>query len=205
MRCEDPPPIPDAPVRLAPIERADAAAWLAYLAQPGAVEHTSWDLSGGVEALAALIDWYDSSEPASAIRFAIRGDEDDRLLGTIGFHSIALAHRTAELAYDVAPAWWGRGLASACVRAIVPWGFAARGYVRVQATVLDTNAASIRVLEKTGFACEGLLRRYRHVRGTPRDFWMYAHLAPVILSTHAEGIETEETRPWISAPWTCAR
>ena len=182
-------------MRLTPIERADAAAWFAYLSQPGAVEHTSWDLSGGLDELEKLIDWYDSSEPASAIRFAIRDGDHDRLLGTIGFHSIAPAHRTAELAYDLAPACWGRGLASACVRAIVPWGFAARGYVRVQATVLDGNAASIRVLEKAGFAREGLLRAYRHVRGLPRDFWMYARLAPVILSTHADCIETEETRP----------
>lgn len=178
MRCADPPLVPDAPVRLAPITRADAADWFAYLALPGAVEHTSWDLSGGVAELEKLIDWYDSSEPASAIRFTIRGRDDDRLLGTLGFHSIVLAHRTAELAYDLAPHAWGRGLASACVRAVVSWGFAARGYQRIQATVLDTNAASIRVLEKADFDREGRLRHYRQVRGAPRDFWMYARLAP---------------------------
>ena len=49
---------------------------------------------------------------------------------------------------------------------------------RIQATVVDTNAASVRVLEKTGFAREGLLRGYRRVRGAPRDLWMYARLAP---------------------------
>lgn len=178
MRCTDPPLVPEAPVRLAPITRADAAEWFAYLSLPGVVEHTSWDLSSGASEIEKLIDWYDCAEPASAIRFAVRSREGDRLVGTLGFHSISLVHRTAELAYDVAPASWGHGLATACVRAIVPWGFAARGYERIQATVLDTNAASIRVLEKTGFDREGLLRRYRQVRGAPRDFWMYARLAP---------------------------
>ncbi len=183
MRCSDPPLVPEAAVRLVPITRADATAWFAYLSQPGAVEHTSWDLSGGVAELEKLVDWYDSLEPGSAIRFAIRARDGgergggERLLGTIGFHSIVLAHRTAELAYDLAPEAWGRGLASACVRAIVPWGFAARGYQRIQATVLDTNVASIRVLERAGFAREGLLRGYRLVRGLPRDFWIYARLA----------------------------
>ncbi|MBK7977853.1 MAG: GNAT family N-acetyltransferase [Deltaproteobacteria bacterium] len=178
MRCDDPPLVPDVPVRLVPIARADAAEWFAYLSQPRAVEHTSWDLSGGVDALEKLIDGYESVDPSSAIRFAVRSREGDHLVGTIGFHSISLVHRTAELAYDVAPAYAGRGVASACVCAIVPWGFAARGYERIQATVVDTNAASIRVLEKTGFAREGLLRGYRRVRGAPRDLWMYARLAP---------------------------
>jgi len=46
--------------------------------------------------------------------------------------------------------------------------------LRVQATVLDSNLASRRVLERAGFHAEGLLAAYRVVRGEPRDFWMYA-------------------------------
>lgn len=48
------------------------------------------------------------------------------------------------------------------------------GLWRVQATVLDANLASCRVLERCGFRREGLLAGYRLVRGQPRDVWMYA-------------------------------
>ena len=48
----------------------------------------------------------------------------------------------------------------------------------IQATVLDTNQASVGVLERCGFEREGLLRHYRQVRGEPRDFWMYARTCP---------------------------
>ncbi len=56
------------------------------------------------------------------------------------------------------------------------WAHAHVGIARVQATVLDSNARSLRVLERCGFRREGLLRSYRMVRGTPGDFWMYSHL-----------------------------
>jgi ribosomal-protein-alanine N-acetyltransferase len=83
-------------------------------------------------------------------------------------------HRTAEIAYDFAPRAHGRGIASACCRAVSDWALAVHGFVRVQATALDSNAASIRVLEKSGFAFEGRLRNLKMVRGTPRDFLLYA-------------------------------
>ena len=48
------------------------------------------------------------------------------------------------------------------------------GWVRIQATVLEANLASRRVLDKCGFAFEGTLRNLRIVRGRPSDFLLYA-------------------------------
>lgn len=45
--------------------------------------------------------------------------------------------------------------------------------------VLDTNAASIRVLEKAGFEREGWLRAYRVVHGAAGNFFMCARVAQV--------------------------
>ena len=78
---------------------------------------------------------------------------------------------------------WGRGIACAACNASPPpplptlLGLRAVGLVRVQATTLLSNARSARVLEACGFEREGLLRRYRMVRGTPGDFWIYSRLA----------------------------
>jgi [ribosomal protein S5]-alanine N-acetyltransferase len=176
MRYTDAPVVTGAPVRLRPVGIEDIADWYRYLAIPEVVEHTSWDLRSAAD-LKPMIEWYDASEPSSAIRFAIVPEDGGPLLGTIGFHTVSLAHRSAELAYDIAPEHWGRGIATACSRAVVDWGFAARGYQRIQATAVESNLASVRVLQKCGFALEGKLRNYRLVRGVARDFWMYARVA----------------------------
>jgi RimJ/RimL family protein N-acetyltransferase len=94
-----------------------------------------------------------------------------------GFHSLDLPHRRAELAYDVGVAHWGQGIGTLVARALSEFGLTQLGYRRVQATVLDSNLASRRVLEKAGFTYEGLLHHYRLVRGEPRDFLSYARWA----------------------------
>lgn len=167
------PSVDDAPYRLRPIAQSDITAWYDYLSLPNVVEHTSWSLKSADE-LRPLVEWYLSDDPSSAIRFAIQLRNGGPLIGTIGFHTISMANRTAEIAYDLHPTYWGRGIASNCCRAVVKWGMAKRGFVRIQATVLDTNIASARVVEKAGFLLEGKLRCFRIVRNQPRDFWLYS-------------------------------
>ena len=172
------PSVADAPYRLRPLTQADVTAWYDYLSIPAVVEHTSWNLKSADD-LRPLVEWYLSDDPSSAIRFAIQLRSGGPLIGTIGFHTISTLNRSAEIAYDLHPAHWGRGIASACCRAVVKWGVERRGFVRVQATVLDTNTASARVLEKAGFLLEGTLRCYRIVRNQPRDFRLYSFVMPI--------------------------
>lgn len=155
------------------IRRQDAADWYAYLRDEAVRRHTSWQLSGAAD-LEQLIDTYLSGHPAGPVRLAIAATATGRLCGTIGFNEIADAHERAEIAYDLAPALWNRGVATRACSAVTAWALQALGLRRVQATVLDTNLASCRVLERCGFCREGLLASYRLVRGQPRDFWIYA-------------------------------
>ena len=161
---------------LRPLRRADVAEWYAYLSIPEVIEHTSWDLRG-YEDLEECVRQYEAPDPQSALRFAIVDECRAGLAGTIGFHSVSRTHRSAELAYDLAPRYWGRGIATAVCAAVTGWSYAALGLQRVQATVLETNTRSERVLRNCGFSYEGLLRAYRLVRGVPGNFKMYARLA----------------------------
>lgn len=165
----------DPQLRLRPLEREDASAWYAYLSLPGALEHTSWKLNSLAD-LEPLLDDYASTAPASPSRWAVVDKHDGRLLGSAGFHSLDVDHHRAEIGYDFAPEAWGRGIATATCRALTRFGFDTLGYTRIQASVLDTNLASRRVLEKSGYAYEGLLRSYRWIRGQARDFLLYARL-----------------------------
>jgi RimJ/RimL family protein N-acetyltransferase len=160
-------------IALRPISFSDIEPWYAYLSIPGAVEHTSWSIKSR-EDVRAIVERCHSSGARSLIRFAVVDVETARMIGSVGFHTISAENRTAEIAFDLHPEFWGQGIATHCCRAALTWGFAQRQYVRIQATALDTNYASMRVLEKSGFALEGLLRNFRLVRGVPRDFRMYS-------------------------------
>ena len=173
----DRPPVSGLPgFTLRQLERSDVNDWYAYLSLPAVVEHTSWDLHGPAD-LHALCSQYESPAPTSACRLAILDQPLNRLIGTIGFHSVSDLNHGAELAYDLAPDYWGRGIGTAICQTVTQWSYGALDLLRVQATVLDTNSRSERILQKCGFAYEGLLRAYRMVRGRPGNFKMYARLA----------------------------
>jgi len=105
--------------------------------------------------------------------------DDGELIGSCGYTRWLRAQGTAELAYDLAPAYWGLGIMSSAVRAAVEWALGAGSLRRVEALVMTTNGPSIAVLERTGFSREATLARHRLARGVPRDFYLYS------VSSHA--------------------
>ncbi len=78
-------------------------------------------------------------------------------------------NQVAELGYGVARERWGRGLASEAARAMVDYGFEAFGLAKVWARVDPRNLSSVRVLEKIGMVCEGVLRSHVMRRGERTD------------------------------------
>jgi len=112
------------------------------------------------------------SEAADAIRamehmraagrgvgFAITDTESDVVLGGL---DLRLPMRfVGEVGYMLAPGARGRGVATRGLRLVVAWGFAELRLVRVQAFASPDNVRSIALLERLGFAREGLLRSYR--------------------------------------------
>ncbi len=163
-------------VLLRPIAEPDIEPWFRYLSQPAVFEHTSWNVKAPAE-LAHYVWKPQEFTASSLLRFAIALRTTDALVGTAGFHTVSALNATAEIAYDLAIEYWGKGIASAVVRSLTDWAHTAASLVRVQATVLESNARSMRVLERCGFEREGLLRSYRNVRGSPGNFYMYAHVA----------------------------
>lgn len=164
---------PDVYVR--PIEHPDLAIWSEYLRDQRVFEHTSWNLQSDSE-LEKYVWEAQSHTPDSLFRLAVACVHSNQLVGTFGFHTVFSAHRSAELAYDLAPTHWGRGIGTAGAQGFTRWAHESARVTRVQATVLQSNVRSRAVLERSGFVQEGLLRSYRQVRGRPGDFWMYAHI-----------------------------
>jgi RimJ/RimL family protein N-acetyltransferase len=168
--------IPELGLLARPIEREDAVEWFAFAGLPQVKEHTSSTVAT-VEDLLAAIDRCNATDPSSPVCFSLRRSPGDTLVGTVGFHTVSAINRTAEITYEVDPSHWGRGIASLACQAAVSWAFSQLRLVRVQATALDTNVASQRVLTKCGFLLEGTLRNFRIVRGEPRNYLLYATIA----------------------------
>ncbi len=154
----------------------DIQAWYDYLCLQEVFEHTSWNVQAQSE-LAHYVWKPEEFTPSSLLRFAVALKSTNRLVGTAGFHTVSPQNRTAEIAYDLTPEMWGKGIATATCRELVRWAHTSADIIRVQASVLESNARSTRVLERCDFAREGLLRSYRFVRGSPGNFFMYSHVA----------------------------
>jgi RimJ/RimL family protein N-acetyltransferase len=75
--------------------------------------------------------------------------------------------RRPELAFLLARAAWGRGLATEAARAALAEGFGALAFPEVVALVRPENARAIGVLAKLGFARESRLR----LRGAPAELY----------------------------------
>ncbi|PPU39524.1 GNAT family N-acetyltransferase [Xanthomonas arboricola] len=84
---------------------------------------------------------------------------DGQACGTIAVRP-GLGERrfSAELGYWIGSTYWGRGWMTRIVATYVAWAMQALPLHRVQATVLDTNPASAKVLLRNGFAEEGVSR-----------------------------------------------
>ena len=105
--------------------------------------------------------------------FAI--EVDGEAVGGIGLTIGTDVERvSAEIGYWLGRTVWGRGLATAAVKTLVGHGFREFGLTRIFAHVFAEHAASIRVLEKAGFAREGLMRRAAIKAGVVRDYVLYA-------------------------------
>ena len=98
-----------------------------------------------------------------------------------------MARLTAELGYWLGEPFWGRGLATAAVRAVTRHAFAAFPLERVFALPFGPNRASQRVLEKAGFRREAYLRsRLPGLDNTRHDDVQYVLLPEDVLDDMAK-------------------
>jgi len=84
--------------------------------------------------------------------------------------------QSCTLGYWIGAQYANQGYMTAAVRAVVPFVFDSLELHRLEAACLPTNAASIRLLERTGFKREGLARRYLRINGVWQDHLLYALL-----------------------------
>jgi RimJ/RimL family protein N-acetyltransferase len=96
-------------------------------------------------------------------------------VGGIGVHLGQDVHRhTATLGYWLGEEFWGRGIMTEAVAALSDFSFRNFPLRRICAEVFANNPASVRVLEKAGFAFEARLKNNVIKHGEVLDSLLYA-------------------------------
>lgn len=108
-------------------------------------------------------------EPALAI--AVNGEA----VGGIGLiFGQDIDRRSAEIGYWLSEEYWGRGIVTEAVQGLTKYAFQHFDLARIWACVFAWNPGSMRVLEKAGYAREGILRQAATKDGQTIDVVMYA-------------------------------
>ena len=104
---------------------------------------------------------------------------DGVIAGCIGFDRDEDVFRlSAEIGYWLGRNYWGKGIATAAVSTLTDRVFATTDIVRLYAGVFEWNAASARVLEKSGYVFEGRKKRAVVKDGQLIDELLYAKVKP---------------------------
>lgn len=91
----------------------------------------------------------------------------------------------AELGYVLAYKYWGKGIVTKAVKIVVSNIFKEwPDLERIEAFVDVDNKGSQRVLEKAGFLKEGVLRKFRTIKGRSRDVFIFSILSADALQDH---------------------
>ncbi|WP_371355866.1 GNAT family N-acetyltransferase [Pseudomonas chlororaphis] len=168
-------PIVNGDFYLGPLLISHAASWYEYLTDERVNRYTSWNLQNLAE-LEELVHFYNSGSPGGAVRFGVFSASTHELVGTVGLHSFSIKDGRAEIAYDVRPDFWRQGIARAACGTLAGLALGKWKLQRVQATLLDENIGSAKVLQRCGFEFEGVMRKYRVLRGVARDYHLYSRV-----------------------------
>lgn len=123
-------------------------------------------------------DKYDASRDVKYAFFIFK-KSNDQLIGGINMNNVQRGvFQCCALGYWLAQADNSKGFMSEAVEIISRECFGRWRFNRIQAATLVDNFASIRVLEKNGFECEGQARRYLKINGKWQDHVLFAKIAP---------------------------
>jgi ribosomal-protein-alanine N-acetyltransferase len=110
------------------------------------------------------------------IYFAIADKTTNQLVGSIGLTGFNSYHSRMEISYDLARNYWGKGLMTAAINAVLKYGFEIFQVNRIEAFASTQNIPSKNLLLKCGFTLEGILRQHRYHRGVYVDVYSFSML-----------------------------
>lgn len=122
--------------------------------------------------------WYIEHVAANAIQTSFGIDVDGQAIGSISLMlGDDIARQSAEVGYWIGREFWGRGIMVDALRATTQYAFDQLRLARVFAVPFVRTSRSVRVLEKAGYAKEGVMRHSAVKEGELLDQLLYAAYA----------------------------
>lgn len=162
-------------MELTPLEASDIALVAEWL---GKEENYRWlDFGGGVQILAAPALAVMAKRDKHNLRL-YRPDEAQQPIGIVGLSNISMEFRSATLWYVLGDKTLGdRGYTSRAAWEMVREGFETLGLHSINAWTVESNVASVRILERIGFRRLGELRECHLLDGRLVDRLLFDVLA----------------------------
>jgi len=118
--------------------------------------------------------YFVEKQPVESYFAIVRNDD---CIGGIGLNLQNDVNRmNADIGFWLGEPFWGHGIATEAVRALLKYGFETLRLNRIQANIFESNLATRCVLKKTGFAKEGRLRKSVVKNGQIMDQLVFAIL-----------------------------
>jgi ribosomal-protein-alanine N-acetyltransferase len=114
--------------------------------------------------------------PRLAYIFAVERAGSPGSIGLIALNLGKAHFKNAEVWYKFLPPYWGQGLTTEALSALLNFGFDHLQLHRIEAGCAVENIGSIRVLEKVGMTREGRKRQVLPILGTWVDNYFFAIL-----------------------------
>jgi RimJ/RimL family protein N-acetyltransferase len=125
--------------------------------------------------IAAWVSFTESAwQSGTLFAFSILDAADGRYLGACSLENVNETSLSANLSYWVRSSSTGRGIASGAARRLALWAVNDLQLVRVEITMVTTNAASIATARKSGAAFEGCLRNKARWSGECYDMMVFS-------------------------------
>lgn len=116
--------------------------------------------------------WTKLRDENKQIRYGIFYNK--KLIGTCGIYSIYWHQNRASLGYDLNCEYWNKEITTKAINLLLKELKNNYKLHRIQATLLEKNKASIKVLNKLGFTFEGTLLDYEKWKGDYVNLKLYS-------------------------------
>ena len=156
---------------------ADAEAVLSFRSNPEAMRFVPRPLQRNTDDALEMIGLINNNISANdCIGWGVELKSSRKIIGSVSFHRIEKEHHRGELGYMLHPDYWGKGLVTEAVRAIVDYGFRELNFHSIEAIIDPDNTASANVLNKLNFVKEAHFRENFMQNGRFTDTAIYSLL-----------------------------
>ncbi|MBN2533716.1 MAG: GNAT family N-acetyltransferase [Spirochaetales bacterium] len=131
---------------------------------------------GNIDEANCILEWCMDFNSERHIRWCILLKKGLKPIGTCGFHNYDIQNNSAEIGYDLSNIYWNKGYMSEALKKMLLYGFDDLCLNRIYACVYVENIRSNKLLEKSGFTLEGIIRDKHLFRGKYYDHNLFSLL-----------------------------